>query len=80
MHPGWCDTPGVRSSMPAFFNYLQSRLRTAAQGADTIVWLAASNKILQLGKQTNGAFFLDREQQEKHWIWCGTQESAEERE
>lgn len=42
MHPGWADTAGVRTSMPRFFNFTRGRLRSAEQGADTIVWLAAS--------------------------------------
>jgi NAD(P)-dependent dehydrogenase (short-subunit alcohol dehydrogenase family) len=42
MHPGWADTPGVQDSMPRFYKFTRGRLRTAAQGADTTVWLAAS--------------------------------------
>lgn len=42
MHPGWADTAGVRTSMPRFWKFTKGRLRSPAQGADTIVWLAAS--------------------------------------
>lgn len=42
MHPGWADTGGVQNSMPRFHKFVGDRLRTPAQGADTIVWLAAS--------------------------------------
>ena len=54
MHPGWADTGGVQKSMPRFHKFVGDRLRTAAQGADTIVWLAAS--------KTNPAsgFWFDR--------------------
>lgn len=56
MHPGWADTPGVESSLPGFHKLTRDRLRTPAQGADTIVWLA--------GKVDppfpNGAFWFDR--------------------
>ena len=41
MHPGWADTPGVRSSLPRFYKVTRPLLRTPAQGADTIVWLGA---------------------------------------
>ena len=40
MHPGWTDTGGVQRSLPTFHRMTQSFLRTPAQGADTIVWLA----------------------------------------
>ncbi|MGO4257013.1 SDR family NAD(P)-dependent oxidoreductase [Marmoricola sp. RAF53] len=42
MHPGWADTPGVAASLPAFRLLTRPFLRTSAQGADTIVWLAAA--------------------------------------
>lgn len=40
MHPGWVDTPGVEDSMPSFHALLKPLLRTAAEGADTALWLA----------------------------------------
>jgi dehydrogenase/reductase SDR family protein 12 len=42
MHPGWADTAGVKRSMPRFRAMLKSVLRDDRQGADTIVWLAAT--------------------------------------
>ena len=42
MHPGWADTPGVSASLPGFARVMGPILRTPAQGADTIVWLAAA--------------------------------------
>ncbi|XP_004680399.1 PREDICTED: dehydrogenase/reductase SDR family member 12 [Condylura cristata] len=42
MHPGWVDTPAVRQSMPGFHARLKDRLRSVAQGADTVLWLALS--------------------------------------
>ncbi|MDI3258582.1 MAG: SDR family NAD(P)-dependent oxidoreductase [Sinobacteraceae bacterium] len=56
MHPGWVDTPGVVSALPAFHRAMHPFLRTPEQGADTIVWLAASP---QAGK-SSGDFWLDR--------------------
>ena len=41
MHPGWCDTEGVRTSLPRFRRLLRHVLRNEAQGADTALWLAA---------------------------------------
>jgi dehydrogenase/reductase SDR family member 12 len=56
MHPGWADTPGLRSGLPGFSRALAPLLRTAQQGADTIAWLAAAPEVA--GR--SGLFFLDR--------------------
>lgn len=56
MHPGWADTPGVRSSLPTFFKVTRPLLRDADQGADTIVWLAAA----ATPSRSSGGFWLDR--------------------
>jgi NAD(P)-dependent dehydrogenase (short-subunit alcohol dehydrogenase family) len=56
MHPGWADTPGLRSGLPGFSRALAPLLRTARQGADTIAWLAAAPEVA--GR--SGLFFLDR--------------------
>ncbi|MGE5695375.1 MAG: SDR family NAD(P)-dependent oxidoreductase, partial [Candidatus Sericytochromatia bacterium] len=42
MHPGWADTPGVAGSLPVFRAITGPLLRSAEEGADTAVWLAAS--------------------------------------
>ncbi|XP_061580324.1 dehydrogenase/reductase SDR family member 12 [Cololabis saira] len=57
MHPGWADTPAVQSSMPSFHAKMQSKLRTEAMGADTVVWLAVAAAAV---KQPSGLFFQDR--------------------
>ncbi len=62
MHPGWADTPGVESSLPRFYKLTKPILRTPAQGADTIVWLAAS----PAAATPNGRFYFDREAQAPH--------------
>ncbi|MCW2807308.1 MAG: family NAD(P)-dependent oxidoreductase [Marmoricola sp.] len=41
-HPGWADTPGVVDSLPTFHKVTGPLLRDAAGGADTTVWLAAT--------------------------------------
>jgi len=57
MHPGWADTPAVRSAMPDFYAKMKDKLRTVEQGADTIIWLAIAQKALE---QENGLFYQDR--------------------
>jgi len=41
-HPGWADTPGVKTSLPAFHKLTGPFLRDADCGADTTVWLAGT--------------------------------------
>jgi dehydrogenase/reductase SDR family member 12 len=42
MHPGWADTPGITDSLPRFAKVVTPILRSSEQGADTAVWLLAS--------------------------------------
>lgn len=56
MHPGWADTPGVRTSLPTFHRVTGPFLRTPEQGADTIVWLGANPQ----AAADSGRFWLDR--------------------
>ena len=44
-HPGWVNTPGVKDSLPGFHRVMRPFLRTPEQGADTIMWLAASAEV-----------------------------------
>ena len=62
MHPGWADTPGLRTALPGFTRVVGPLLRTPAEGADTIVWLAAAPDAAEL----SGLFFLDRRARAKH--------------
>jgi NAD(P)-dependent dehydrogenase (short-subunit alcohol dehydrogenase family) len=62
MHPGWADTPGLRTALPGFSRIAGPFLRTPEQGADTIVWLAAAADAAGL----SGMFFLDRRPRAKH--------------
>ncbi len=90
LHPGWADTPGVEASLPQFRRLMKPLLRTPAQGADTLVWLAADD-----GEpvQTSGDFWLDRRRRNIHrlpstrrsdtpdrrhklWDWCVEQTGA----
>ncbi|HUQ78374.1 MAG TPA: SDR family NAD(P)-dependent oxidoreductase [Patescibacteria group bacterium] len=56
MHPGWADTPGLADSLPSFHRFLGPLLRSAEDGADTIVWLAANPE----SAGWTGRLFLDR--------------------
>jgi NAD(P)-dependent dehydrogenase (short-subunit alcohol dehydrogenase family) len=62
MHPGWADTPSVRSSIPRFWQVMRKRLRTPEEGADTIVWLAVAPRLL------SGRFWFDRAPQPTHLL------------
>lgn len=83
MHPGWADTPGVRTSLPGFRRVTGPLLRTERQGADTIAWLAGFDNT---GAESGG-FWCDRETRTIHrlpstrrsdtpanraglWRWC----------
>ncbi len=83
MHPGWVDTPGVRATLPGFYRVTRPLLRSPAEGADTIVWLANAREPLS----ASGAFWLDRRRrveyrapwtrsrdpqgdQARLWEWC----------
>ncbi|GAB3271275.1 SDR family NAD(P)-dependent oxidoreductase [Parahaliea aestuarii] len=74
MHPGWADTPGVASALPAFRRLTAPLLRSPEQGADTMVWLARARE----AGLVSGRLFLDREPRTTHLL-KRTEESAEER-
>jgi len=74
MHPGWVDTPGLEKALPAFHRQLSRWLRTPAQGADTIVWLAASPD----AAKASGRFWLDRKIRAVH-VFPNTRTSAKNR-
>lgn len=75
MHPGWADTPGVKTSLPRFYRLTRPLLRTPEQGADTIVWLGAAD---EPGRCT-GLFWHDRRPRPTHLLpW--TRETQQERE
>ncbi|TDG11908.1 SDR family NAD(P)-dependent oxidoreductase [Seongchinamella unica] len=74
MHPGWADTPGVKTSLPTFYAVTRFALRSPDEGADTIVWLAAATEAGKL----SGQLLLDREPQTQYLL-KGTEETAAER-
>jgi dehydrogenase/reductase SDR family member 12 len=63
VHPGWADTPGVRTSLPTFRRLTGPLLRTAEQGADTLVWLGADDGA---PLASSGLFWLDRRPRPVH--------------
>jgi NAD(P)-dependent dehydrogenase (short-subunit alcohol dehydrogenase family) len=74
MHPGWADTPAVRTSLPRFWRAMRGRLRTPAQGADTVIWLASSTS----ARGPSGQFWFDRVPRSAHLLpW--TRESSADR-
>ena len=74
MHPGWADTPAVRTSLPRFWKAMRGRLRTPAQGADTVIWLASG----PAARGSTGQFWFDRAPRSPHLLpW--TRETAAER-
>jgi NAD(P)-dependent dehydrogenase (short-subunit alcohol dehydrogenase family) len=74
LHPGWADTPSVKSSLPRFHRVTRNILRTPAEGADTVVWLAACPR----ARQWTGRFFFDREERRTQLLPF-TKESEEDR-
>ena len=57
VHPGWAATPCVEHSLPTFSRILGPALRSPDEGADTLVWLAASEPGVPMG----GQLWLDRQ-------------------
>jgi dehydrogenase/reductase SDR family protein 12 len=62
-HPGWADTPGVAASLPAFRAITGPILRTAQEGADTAIWLAATQPA-----PPTGHFWHDRRPRPEHYL------------
>jgi dehydrogenase/reductase SDR family member 12 len=76
MHPGWADTGGLQSSLPGFTKFMAGRLRTAEQGADTIVWLCAAEQ----AAASSGRFWFDRRVARTHFLPFQRESASERRE
>ncbi len=61
--------------MPGFFDTFGGSFRSAAEGADTISWLASTVP----RPEPNGGFFRDREPELEH-MWLGGTSYAQRRE
>lgn len=79
MHPGWADTPAVRTSMPGFYEKMKEKLRTVGQGADTAVWLALTDHADAIDPKHSGEFYQDRCVVSKHLPLAWTRSSEPER-
>ncbi len=69
MHPGWADTPGVAAALPGFRMLTGPILRTPEEGADTALWLAATEPAPPTGR-----FWHDRRPRPEHYLpltWYG---------
>jgi dehydrogenase/reductase SDR family protein 12 len=90
MHPGWADTPGVARSLPTFRRVVGPLLRSPAEGADTLIWLASDDST---PLETGGLFWHDRrprpthrlertrradtpEERERLWQWVASRSGA----
>lgn len=62
-HPGWADTPGVVDSLPTFHKVMGPVLRDAAGGAETTVWLAATQPA-----PDGGGLWHDRRRRSAHFL------------
>ena len=78
-HPGWVDTPGLASGLPGFAR-LGPLLRTPAQGADTVVWLAAGEaRQSHVSAPSTEGFFHDRRRRGEHHLpWTARGRSGAE--
>ncbi len=56
MHPGWADTPSVKTSLPRVHQVTRPLLRSSEEGADTVVWLTACARLSGI----SGQFWFDR--------------------
>ncbi len=63
MHPGWADTEGLKRAMPSFRKAIRPIIRSAEEGADTIVWLGAAPE----PARTTGLFWHDRRPRPTHY-------------
>ena len=72
MHPGWADTPGVTDGLPGFARVMGPLLRDDDDGADTAVWLAATDEPIG-----NGGFWNDRRRRATHYAPVGVESAAD---
>ena len=92
MHPGWSLTPGLQAALPGVVEGRKDddALRSAAEGADTIAWLAATGtRPLSRGGAGSadaaaallaggGGFWFDRSPVPADFAWAGTRSSPAE--
>lgn len=74
VHPGWAETPGLARWLPRFRTLTRPVLRTAEEGADTTVWVAAAPE----PQLRPGLFWHDRAPRPTHLL-PGTRETDAQR-
>ncbi len=62
-HPGWAETPGLAESLPAFRKLVGPFLRDVHSGAETTVWLAATQPT-----PASGQLWHDRQVRPTHLL------------
>jgi dehydrogenase/reductase SDR family member 12 len=67
MHPGWVHTPGLVRGLPHFAK-LRFLLRTPAQGADTVAWLAADEPRRTMASAPTDGLWLDRRRRGEYYL------------
>ena len=76
MHPGWATTPGVTDLLPGFAKITKPILRSPADGADTMVWLAAA----PAAAESTGLLWQDRRPRGTHYLpWQNDDPRARQR-
>lgn len=73
MHPGWAATAGITKAMPRFAKAAGPILRTAQQGADTIVWLGAAPE----AAGATGLLWMDRRPRPTHLLGLATETATD---
>lgn len=63
MHPGWVDTAGITAALPGFSKLMRPLLRSAEDGADTIVWLTSARPAPESGR-----FWHDRSERPTSYL------------
>ena len=63
----------MRTSLPQFYETLKAKLRTPAEGADTVTWLYC----VDAAKLRSGGFYFDRKEAEQHLAFGGTHYAPE---
>ena len=79
VHPGWVDTPGLVSGLPTFAK-LGPVLRTPAQGADTVVWLAADEPRRRIASEPIRGLWHDRHERGEHYLPTTRRTSSQDEE
>lgn len=67
VHPGWVDTPGLAAGFPSFAK-LCPLLRTPAQGADTVTWLAADEPRRTTPRAPINGLWHDRHRRGEYYV------------